>query len=85
MPRTIHSPRQRRLAELLTQARKDAGLTQVQVAKALGRNKPLIANIESGERRVDVIELLELAEIVGLDVDEVVLELKWIRKTNSLP
>lgn len=76
MPKTIHSERHRRLAELLTERRKAAGLTQAAVAKAMGRHQPFIANIENGDLRVDLVELIDLAEIIGFDVHAVVDELK---------
>lgn len=76
MAKTIHSERHRRLAELLVEQRKAAGLTQAAVARAMGRHQPFIANIENGDRRVDLIELLDLADIIGLDVYAVVDELK---------
>jgi HTH-type transcriptional regulator/antitoxin HipB len=62
-----HSERHRRLAELLAQKRKEAGLTQAAVAKALQRHQPFIANIESGDSRLDVVEFLDLARVVGFD------------------
>lgn len=56
------------IAAALAEQRKAAGLTQAQVASKLGRHQPFVANIESGERRVDLVELLDLAEVIGLDV-----------------
>lgn len=41
------------------------GLTQVEVAQALGRRQPFVAHIVSGKRRVDLVELLDLAAVVG--------------------
>lgn len=76
MPKTIHSQRHRRLAELLTEKRKAAGLTQAAVAQAMGRHQPFIANIENGDRRVDLVELIDLAEIIGFDVHVIVDELR---------
>lgn len=52
----------------IAEQRRAKGLSQAQVAKALGRHQPFIANIESGERRVDLLELLALADIIELDV-----------------
>ncbi|MES0039678.1 helix-turn-helix domain-containing protein [Mesorhizobium sp. M0046] len=60
------------VAAALAEARRAKGLTQVEVAAALGRRQPFIANIESGERRVDLVELIDLAAIVDLDVPELV-------------
>ncbi|CAI0341981.1 hypothetical protein BO1005MUT1_120007 [Hyphomicrobiales bacterium] len=59
----------------MTEYRQEAGLHQAVVAKRLGRHQPFIANIESGQRRVDVIELLRLSEVIGFDPMEVIAEL----------
>ena len=67
MPRTLGSARHQKLAELLIDAREAAGLTQAEVAKALGRHQPFVSGIEAGQRRVDVVELLDLAEAIGFD------------------
>jgi transcriptional regulator with XRE-family HTH domain len=47
----------------LVQARVDAGLTQVEVAKLLGKPQSFMSKCESRERRVDVVELQEFATI----------------------
>jgi transcriptional regulator with XRE-family HTH domain len=47
----------------LKQARLDAGLTQAEVAKSLSRPQSFVSKSESGERRVDFVELLHLAKI----------------------
>jgi transcriptional regulator with XRE-family HTH domain len=47
----------------LKQARVDAALTQVEVAKRLNRPQSFVSKIESGERRLDVVELSELAKL----------------------
>jgi transcriptional regulator with XRE-family HTH domain len=67
MPKTLHSARHLLLVELVASARKRAGLSQAQVARALGRHQPFIATLESGQRRIDVVELIELAEAIGFD------------------
>jgi transcriptional regulator with XRE-family HTH domain len=61
--RSMHSPVYRQLISRLVSARRAAGLTQVEVAQALNMPQSRISRIESGERRVDVVELLELAEL----------------------
>ena len=47
----------------LRQARRDAGLSQAQVAHAVGRPQSFVSKVESGERRVDVVELQVLASL----------------------
>ncbi len=57
--------RYRRFLEKLKQARQEAGLTQVEVAKRLRRPQSFVSKIESAERRVDVVELQDLAHLYG--------------------
>ncbi len=47
----------------LRQARKGAGLTQVQVAKALKRTQAFVSKCELGERRIDPIDLADFARL----------------------
>ena len=51
------------------------GMTQAEVARALGRHQPFLANIESGQRRVDLVELIEISKIIELDVAKLFSEL----------
>jgi transcriptional regulator with XRE-family HTH domain len=53
----------------LKQARVEAGLTQVEVAKKLKRPQSFVSKIESGERRVDVVELSDLARVYRTPLD----------------
>lgn len=57
-----------RLREMLAEARVTSGLTQAEVARRLGRSQSFVSKYEMGERRIDLIEFLVLAEVVGLDV-----------------
>ena len=61
--RSLHSPRYRRFVRRLREARERAELTQIDAARALGRPQSFVAKIEAGQRRVDVIELQDLARI----------------------
>jgi transcriptional regulator with XRE-family HTH domain len=58
----------KRFRTRLVQARNEAGLTQVEVAKRLGRPNSFISKCELGERRVDVVELQQLAQIYRKDL-----------------
>ncbi len=67
MPKTLWSDAQAALVAALVQARKEAGLSQAALAGKLHCQQSLIARIESGERRIDVVELVILARAIGVD------------------
>ena len=75
MPKTLRSPRHVRLIDLIVEQRNRAGLSQAGLAAQLGRYQSVVSQIESGGRRVDVVELLDIAQIIGLDVHAVIDEL----------
>lgn len=52
----------------LVQARREAGLTQVEVARRLGKARSFLSKCELGERRVDFVELQQLAKIYRKDL-----------------
>jgi transcriptional regulator with XRE-family HTH domain len=62
---TRHPERYRQLLLRLREARLAAGLSQEKAAAALGVYQKYISKVETGERRVDPIELLELADLYG--------------------
>lgn len=67
MAKTLGSKRQRALIELLIAKRQAAGMTQADLAARLGQYQSFVARLESAQRRVDVVEFLELAETLGFD------------------
>jgi transcriptional regulator with XRE-family HTH domain len=52
----------------LVAARKNAALTQVQVARRLGKSHTYVSKCELGERRVDFVELQRFAQIYSKDI-----------------
>lgn len=67
MAKAIGSARHEALIDFLIARRNKLKLTQAQVAARLGEYQSFVARLESGERRVDVVEFLELAEILEFD------------------
>lgn len=65
MTKSVFSARYSQFLVVMTQARRDAGLTQSQLANRLGKPQSYISKAERGERRIDVIELIEIAEALG--------------------
>jgi transcriptional regulator with XRE-family HTH domain len=65
--KSVHSPEHRALRELLVKERHKARLTQQKLAKKLARPQSYIAKYEGGERRLDVVEFIDLARALGAD------------------
>jgi transcriptional regulator with XRE-family HTH domain len=65
--KSIHSPRSSFLCSRLVELRKKAGLTQRDLAQKLGREQAMVARIEVGERRLDVLEFHTLLSILSPD------------------
>ena len=78
MSKSIHSPQHIKLRELLIAARKKAGLTQQDVADRLGRPQSFVAKYEGGERRLDMVEFLQIAAALGADPIRIVRTLNAI-------
>ncbi len=64
--RSVHHPAYAELIALLLEARKGAGLRQAEVAQRLGRPQSFVSKFEKGERRLDVIELIALCNVLGV-------------------
>lgn len=67
MVKTLGTPRHQSLIAMLVEKREASGLTQTQLATRLGEYQSFVARLESGQRRVDVIEFIDLANILGFD------------------
>jgi transcriptional regulator with XRE-family HTH domain len=65
--KSLGSARHKALIELLIAKREAAGMTQTQLADKLGEYQSFVARLESGQRRVDVVEFLELADLLDFD------------------
>ncbi|WP_145754403.1 helix-turn-helix domain-containing protein [Nitrospirillum amazonense] len=83
MFKTLRSPRQQHLQNLLIELRKSRGLTQTDVATRLGRPQSFVAKYEGGERRLDVVEFLDVAQALGADPRAVLADL--IVRTTASP
>jgi transcriptional regulator with XRE-family HTH domain len=73
LAKTLGSDRHKALIAFLIERREAAGMTQAQLAERLGEYQSFVARLESGQRRVDVVELIELGSILGFDPTEAVI------------
>ena len=69
MNKTIYSKDHKFLVEQLKKARIEVGLDQEKVAKLLGKTQSFISKIEAGQRRIDVVQLKEFAQIYKKSLD----------------
>ncbi len=76
MSKSIFTQRQEILQELLRRIRVEAGLTQAELAEKLKRPQSFVSKIESGERLLDVLELREVCEVLGLSLADFVKRLE---------
>lgn len=65
--KALRSREHRSLCATLAEARSQAGLTQRDLAARLKRPHSYVAKIEGGERRIDVVEFIELARALRID------------------
>jgi transcriptional regulator with XRE-family HTH domain len=70
MVRQYGTPQHDQLRRLLFQERRRAGLSQEELGKRLRWSRQTITKIETGEKRVTVVELLELGEALEFDPRE---------------
>ena len=76
--KSVHSEGQTAFCELMIGARKNARLTQHELAKRLHKPQSFIAKYEGGERRIDVVEFVTICQAIGADPAKI---LKRLRKT----
>ena len=69
MVKSVHAKGYAYFVEKLHKACLEAGLTQAEVAKKLGRPQPRISNIELSQQRVGIVELKRFAKIYGKSID----------------
>jgi transcriptional regulator with XRE-family HTH domain len=78
------SPSERRVFEaMLREMRISAGLTQEEVARRLGRKQPFVSKYESGERRLDILELRAVCDAIGVSLAGFVRRLESALTTKS--
>lgn len=65
--RSVGTAKYDALSALVGELRSEAGLTQEQVASRLGQHFTWISKIERGTRRMDVVEMCDIAEAMGID------------------
>jgi transcriptional regulator with XRE-family HTH domain len=69
LARGIHDARYKRLIKALAAARHEAQMSQTELAERLGQRQQFVSKYEPGERRLDFVEILDVAEALGLSLE----------------
>lgn len=64
---SLRSDLYQRMIDLLVQARKDVGITQVELGKRIGQRQTFVSKFELGERRLDAAEFVAASRAIGAD------------------
>jgi len=67
MVRQLGTPRHEALRRLLKEKRKNAGISQAELGLRLGWSQRTIGKIETGEKRVTAVEMIEIGEALDFD------------------
>lgn len=68
MTRSVYTPKYKQLCKMLVEERQKANLSQASLSSKLGVNQTYVSKYELGERRLDIIELMEIADAIGFDI-----------------
>lgn len=68
MSKTLHQRENALFRAQLRQTREAAGLTQSDLARAIGRTQVFVSHIERGVRRLDTVELLQICRAMGTEL-----------------
>jgi transcriptional regulator with XRE-family HTH domain len=75
MPASMHTSAADLLAKRVVELRQSVGMNQRQLAAALDREQSFIGRVETGQRRLDLIEWIQLLRVLGADPEQ---EIAWI-------
>lgn len=76
MKRSNKEIQREKLLGLLKRIRQDKGIRQVDLARKLGVPQSFISKYESGDRRLDILELRQVCDAVGISLEEFIRELE---------
>lgn len=76
MTKSAFTAKYERFRLLLVEARQTAQLTQVELAKKLARPQSYVSKYERGERRLDVVEFIDVAQALNVDPLEFIANLE---------
>lgn len=82
MTKNTYTAQQQCLQALLRQVRQEAGMRQVDLAARLGQHQSYVSKYESGERRLDILELREVCQVLGISLTDLILRFEALCETR---
>src|SRR5437867_1824433 len=83
MTKTLFTQTHDHFRKVLIEAREKRGLTQTDVAKKLGRPQSFVSKYENGERRLDVVEFLEVSDALSINPSRIIGQLLRHRSASQ--
>ena len=83
MEKSIYSREYQAVTKLLKQAREAAGMSQVELAEALGQSQSFVSKTERGERRLDVVQLRTVCNALGVSLPDFVVSLEKVLRSRK--
>ena len=81
---STYDPRYRELLARLAQIRKEKGMTQADLSRKVGFDQqPLLSKIETAQRRIDVVELLDILKALDYKIEDLLSDLGWMNKIEG--
>lgn len=74
LEKSIHTEDYRRLCRRLRELRESAGLTQIELAERLGSSQSYVTKYETGDRRLDLIQLRSVCDALGVRLSKLARE-----------
>ena len=82
MTKNTYTAQQQCLQALLRQVRQEAGMRQVDLATRLGQHQSYVSKYESGERRLDILELRQVCQVLGISLTDLILKFEALCETR---
>jgi transcriptional regulator with XRE-family HTH domain len=76
MKKRIYIARRNLMTDLLRGLRRETGLTQVELAARIEKDQAYVSRYESGQRRLDVLEVREICQAIGITLQEFIRRLE---------
>ncbi|HEY0404229.1 MAG TPA: helix-turn-helix transcriptional regulator [Pyrinomonadaceae bacterium] len=76
MKKKVYLAQRNRMTDLLREVRLETGVTQVELAARIEKDQAYVSRYESGQRRLDVLEVREICQAIGMTLEQFVKRLE---------